>query len=211
MPCSILNLNKLSWLPLFTKPRVEFTSPRAASIWRNVSVSLSPEQLPVRPAVPRWLVVCYTLWFCGRQPHWEAGVQHHCRTEALYPHRWVSSPFTWVGKWKGSSSWSICLFTTYTFAIKYCFLLHSVNIQRLKRPHRLSAGMLLPAAFFVAVAYAGCSHILTVTFLTLSTTTGGTSASGVFINQIDIAPRWVLPSLLSLQSRNIQLTAVWEA
>lgn len=59
----------------------------------------------------------------------------------------------------------------------------------------VSAGMLLPAGFLVAVAYAGCSHILTVTFLTLSTTTGGTSASGVFINQIDIAPRWVLQFL----------------
>uniref|UniRef100_A0A3Q1HB86 Sialin n=1 Tax=Anabas testudineus TaxID=64144 RepID=A0A3Q1HB86_ANATE len=41
-------------------------------------------------------------------------------------------------------------------------------------------GMLLPAAFLVAVAYAGCSHILTVTFLTLSTTTGGTSALELF-------------------------------
>lgn len=51
-------------------------------------------------------------------------------------------------------------------------------------------GMLLPAAFLTAVSYAGCDHILTVTFLTLSTTTGGTSASGVFINQIDIAPRY---------------------
>ncbi|XP_035038497.1 sialin isoform X2 [Hippoglossus stenolepis] len=51
-------------------------------------------------------------------------------------------------------------------------------------------GLLFPAAFLVAVAYAGCSHVLTVTFLTLSMTTGGVSASGVFINQIDIAPRY---------------------
>ncbi|XP_026156774.1 sialin [Mastacembelus armatus] len=51
-------------------------------------------------------------------------------------------------------------------------------------------GMLLPAAFLVAVSFSGCSHILTVTFLTLSTATGGTSAAGVFINQIDIAPRY---------------------
>lgn len=51
-------------------------------------------------------------------------------------------------------------------------------------------GMLLPAAFLMAVSYAGCSHILTVTFLTLSTTTGGISGPGVFINQIDIAPRF---------------------
>ncbi|XP_070778423.1 sialin [Enoplosus armatus] len=52
------------------------------------------------------------------------------------------------------------------------------------------AGLLPGAAFLVAVGYAGCSHILTVTFLTLSTTIGGISASGVFINQIDIAPRY---------------------
>ncbi|XP_029299313.1 sialin isoform X1 [Cottoperca gobio] len=52
------------------------------------------------------------------------------------------------------------------------------------------AGLLPAAAFLVAVGYAGCSHILTVTFLTLSTTIGGTTASGVYINQIDIAPRY---------------------
>lgn len=52
-------------------------------------------------------------------------------------------------------------------------------------------GLLLPAAFLVAVGYSGCSGVLAVTFLTLSTTVGGTSAAGVFINQIDIAPRWV--------------------
>ncbi|CAN9492949.1 unnamed protein product [Ophioblennius macclurei] len=51
-------------------------------------------------------------------------------------------------------------------------------------------GLLLPAAFLVAVSFAGCNHILTVTFLTLSTTSGGVSAAGVFINQIDIAPRF---------------------
>uniref|UniRef100_A0A3P8TB80 Sialin n=1 Tax=Amphiprion percula TaxID=161767 RepID=A0A3P8TB80_AMPPE len=53
-----------------------------------------------------------------------------------------------------------------------------------------TTGLLLPAAFLVAVGYSGCSHILTVTFLTLSTTVGGSSASGVYINQIDIAPRY---------------------
>ncbi|XP_008291105.1 sialin [Stegastes partitus] len=53
-----------------------------------------------------------------------------------------------------------------------------------------TTGLMLPAAFLVAVGYAGCSHILTVTFLTLSTTAGGTSAPGVYINQIDIAPRY---------------------
>ncbi|KAG8004902.1 Sialin [Nibea albiflora] len=51
-------------------------------------------------------------------------------------------------------------------------------------------GLLPGAACLVAVGYAGCSHILTVTFLTLTSTIGGTSASGVFINQIDIAPRY---------------------
>lgn len=51
-------------------------------------------------------------------------------------------------------------------------------------------GALPPAAFLVAVSYAGCDHILTVTFLTLASTTGGASASGVYINQIDIAPRY---------------------
>lgn len=51
-------------------------------------------------------------------------------------------------------------------------------------------GLGLPAVFFVAVCYIGCSHALTVTFLTLSTTTGGASAVGVYINQIDIAPRY---------------------
>ncbi|XP_056271085.1 sialin isoform X3 [Pseudoliparis swirei] len=51
-------------------------------------------------------------------------------------------------------------------------------------------GLLAAAAFLVAVAYAGCSHVLTVTFLTLSMTIGGTTASGVYMNQIDIAPRY---------------------
>jgi len=59
--------------------------------------------------------------------------------------------------------------------------------------HVFSAGLLAAAAFLVAVAYAGCSHVLTVTFLTLSMTIGGTTASGVYMNQIDIAPRWVSP------------------
>lgn len=53
----------------------------------------------------------------------------------------------------------------------------------------LSAGVLPSAAFLVAVSYVGCNHILTVTFLTLGSTIGGASASGVFMNQIDIAPR----------------------
>lgn len=51
-------------------------------------------------------------------------------------------------------------------------------------------GMVLPAIFLVCVCYVGCSHLWTVTFLTLSTTSGGTSAAGVYMNQIDIAPRY---------------------
>ncbi|XP_041867886.1 sialin [Melanotaenia boesemani] len=51
-------------------------------------------------------------------------------------------------------------------------------------------GLLLQAVFLTAVSYAGCDHILTVTFLTLSSSLGGTSAPGVYINQIDIAPRY---------------------
>ncbi|KAM7373544.1 hypothetical protein PAMP_008386 [Pampus punctatissimus] len=52
------------------------------------------------------------------------------------------------------------------------------------------AGLLPNAALLIAVSYAGCSHVLTVTFLTLSVSIGGSSAAGVFINQIDIAPRY---------------------
>lgn len=51
-------------------------------------------------------------------------------------------------------------------------------------------GFLLPAAFLVAVGYSGCSGALAVTFLTLSTTMGGIGAAGVYMNQIDIAPRY---------------------
>ncbi|XP_066530376.1 sialin [Hoplias malabaricus] len=51
-------------------------------------------------------------------------------------------------------------------------------------------GLLLPAGFLVAVSFSGCSGVLAVTFLTLSTTVGGVSSAGVFINQIDIAPRY---------------------
>lgn len=51
-------------------------------------------------------------------------------------------------------------------------------------------GLLLPAGFLAAVGFSGCSGVLAVTFLTLSTTIGGISAAGVFINQLDIAPRY---------------------
>ncbi|XP_068431199.1 sialin-like isoform X2 [Clinocottus analis] len=51
-------------------------------------------------------------------------------------------------------------------------------------------GLLSAAAFLTAVSFAGCNHVLAVTFLTLSTTIGGATAAGVYMNQIDIAPRY---------------------
>lgn len=51
--------------------------------------------------------------------------------------------------------------------------------------------MLPSAAFLAAVNYVGCNHTLVVTFLTLSTSLGGIASCGIYINQIDIAPRWV--------------------
>lgn len=51
-------------------------------------------------------------------------------------------------------------------------------------------GLLLPAGCLVAVGYAGCSALPAVTLLTMSTTLGGAAAAGVYINQIDIAPRY---------------------
>ncbi|KAG7501087.1 sialin-like [Solea senegalensis] len=51
-------------------------------------------------------------------------------------------------------------------------------------------GLVFPAVFLAAVGYAGCSHVLAVTLLTLSMAIGGISAPGVFINQLDIAPRY---------------------
>lgn len=53
-----------------------------------------------------------------------------------------------------------------------------------------SNGLLLSAGCLMAVNYVGCSHILTITFLTLSTTVAATCAAGIFINQMDIAPRY---------------------
>ncbi|KAG7248139.1 hypothetical protein CRUP_013810, partial [Coryphaenoides rupestris] len=50
--------------------------------------------------------------------------------------------------------------------------------------------LLLPAGCLVAVGYAGCSALPAVTLLTMSSTLGGASAAGVYINQIDIAPRY---------------------
>lgn len=52
----------------------------------------------------------------------------------------------------------------------------------------ISVGMLLPAIFLVAAGYTGCNYVLAVTFLTLSSSMGGTCSSGFNINHLDIAP-----------------------
>ncbi|XP_033493176.2 sialin-like [Epinephelus lanceolatus] len=52
------------------------------------------------------------------------------------------------------------------------------------------AGLLPAAALLVGASYAGCSHILAVTLLTLSSTISGITTSGYYVNQIDIAPRY---------------------
>uniref|UniRef100_A0A671L8K5 Sialin n=1 Tax=Sinocyclocheilus anshuiensis TaxID=1608454 RepID=A0A671L8K5_9TELE len=51
-------------------------------------------------------------------------------------------------------------------------------------------GLFLPAVFLLAVGFTGCSGVLAVTFLTFSSALEGFSAAGVYINQIDIAPRY---------------------
>uniref|UniRef100_A0A667X8J6 Sialin n=1 Tax=Myripristis murdjan TaxID=586833 RepID=A0A667X8J6_9TELE len=52
------------------------------------------------------------------------------------------------------------------------------------------AGMIGPAVFLVAAGYTGCNYILAVTFLTVSSSLGGLSASGFNINHLDIAPSY---------------------
>uniref|UniRef100_A0A3B4FSD1 Solute carrier family 17 member 5 n=1 Tax=Pundamilia nyererei TaxID=303518 RepID=A0A3B4FSD1_9CICH len=49
-------------------------------------------------------------------------------------------------------------------------------------------GMIGPAVFLVAAGYTGCDYTLAVTFLTISSSLGGVSASGFNINHLDIAP-----------------------
>ncbi|XP_050993391.1 sialin [Labeo rohita] len=51
-------------------------------------------------------------------------------------------------------------------------------------------GLFLPAVCLLAVGFTGCSSVLAVSLLTLSSALGGFSAAGVYINQIDIAPRY---------------------
>ncbi|XP_061645522.1 sialin [Phyllopteryx taeniolatus] len=51
-------------------------------------------------------------------------------------------------------------------------------------------GMIGPAVFLVAAGYTGCNYTLALTFLTLSSSLGGVSASGFNINHLDIAPSY---------------------
>lgn len=51
-------------------------------------------------------------------------------------------------------------------------------------------GMIGPAIFLVAAGYTGCNYTLAVTFLTISSSLGGVSASGFNINHLDIAPSY---------------------
>ncbi|XP_056147989.1 sialin [Lampris incognitus] len=51
-------------------------------------------------------------------------------------------------------------------------------------------GMIGPAVFLVAAGYIGCNYTLAVTFLTISSSLGGLSASGFNINHLDIAPSY---------------------
>ncbi|XP_035461231.2 sialin [Scophthalmus maximus] len=51
-------------------------------------------------------------------------------------------------------------------------------------------GMIGPAVFLVAAGYTGCDYVLAVTFLTISSSLGGVSASGFNINHLDIAPSY---------------------
>ncbi|KAJ8402712.1 hypothetical protein AAFF_G00363840 [Aldrovandia affinis] len=51
-------------------------------------------------------------------------------------------------------------------------------------------GMVGPAVFLVAAGHTGCNYILAVSFLTISSSLGGFSASGFNINHLDIAPSY---------------------
>uniref|UniRef100_A0A8C3JVK4 Solute carrier family 17 member 4 n=1 Tax=Calidris pygmaea TaxID=425635 RepID=A0A8C3JVK4_9CHAR len=51
-------------------------------------------------------------------------------------------------------------------------------------------GMLLPAAFLLAVPYVGCSSTAVVVLLTLALTIISTTGAGININHMDIAPRY---------------------
>uniref|UniRef100_A0A672HXB2 Sialin n=1 Tax=Salarias fasciatus TaxID=181472 RepID=A0A672HXB2_SALFA len=51
-------------------------------------------------------------------------------------------------------------------------------------------GMIGPAVFLVAAGYTGCDYVLAISFLTISSSLGGISASGFNINHLDIAPSY---------------------
>ncbi|KAM3596534.1 uncharacterized protein V6R79_016204 [Siganus canaliculatus] len=82
------------------------------------------------------------------------------------------------------------LFSTLSGVVADCLIERKVFSVTVVRKLFTLVGVLAGSACLVAVNYVGCSHILTVTFLTLSSTIGAASAAGVVINQIDIAPRY---------------------
>ncbi|XP_061692413.1 sialin isoform X2 [Syngnathoides biaculeatus] len=53
-----------------------------------------------------------------------------------------------------------------------------------------AVGMTGPAVFLVAAGYTGCNYTSALTFLTISSSLGGVSASGFNINHLDIAPSY---------------------
>lgn len=159
---------------------------------------LRPEWLPVLPPLSGRLVVLLAVRRRSRLPHREESVQRHRRSQDFHPHRQDNVLSATL------DLFCCCLWDSHTQSdsVRRRSGLECSNAAPCwcgccgvtwSQPS-LPAGLLPPAAFLVAVSYAGCSHILTVTFLTLSTTVAGISASGVFINQLDIAPRWVIKS-----------------
>lgn len=93
------------------------------------------------------------------------------------------------GKAEIKRSFAAIVWWPFRSTLRHCSSLHT---SILLSPHlhpSLSAGALPSSAFLVAVSYVGCNHILTVIFLTLCTTLGGASAPGIYVNQLDIAPR----------------------
>ena len=93
--------------------------------------------------------------------------------------------------------YSVIIHITFCSSCFFMCFFNFCNISSFFNIHLLSAGLLPASALLIAVGYAGCSHVLAITFLTLSLTLFGLLGSGVYINQIDIAPQWVLPSIHS--------------
>lgn len=84
-------------------------------------------------------------------------------------------------------SWLCCIISGYI-----ADFLRSRNVCSTARTRKLFTiiGMLVPAIFFIAVAYIGCDYKASVVFLTLATTFGGASSAGCHINHLDIAPKY---------------------